>query len=225
MSRFPSLPQLIAIALVAAAIFAALTIVVTTDSSIGLDQRAFDVARDLRAPWLDHVARVITALGLIGVVGPAVALAAVLLFLRQHPDRASALAIGAALAWATVWITKRLVDRPRPQAPLVHTAGKSYPSAHAGNSVSWLALALALAILIPNRGARIAAIAAGALLTVLVGLSRVYLRAHYITDVLAGEALAIAMYALTGICVRLWQGRRQRRGPAAAPSPPAAQPD
>ena len=42
-------------------------------------------------------------------------------------------------------------------------------------------------------------VAAGALLTVLVGLSRIYLRAHYASDVLAGEALAVAMYALATI--------------------------
>ena len=33
----------------------------------------------------------------------------------------------------------------------------------------------------------------------LVGLSRIYLRAHYASDVLAGEALAVAMYALAAI--------------------------
>ena len=74
-------------------------------------------------------------------------------------------------------------------------SGQSYPSAHAANSLGWLALAIALTVVTPTRAGRIAAIATGALLTVLVGLSRIYLRAHYASDVLAGEALALAMYA------------------------------
>ena len=49
----------------------------------------------------------------------------------------------------------------------------------------------------------------GALLTVLVGLSRVYLRAHYLSDVLAGEALAIAMYSLAVIGAFTWLAQRE----------------
>jgi undecaprenyl-diphosphatase len=214
MSRSPSLRLLVAVAVVASVAFTALTVVVTTTSSVGLDRRAFEAANDLRTPWLDHVARVITTLGLIGVVGPAVVLAAVILFRRRRRDRAIALVIGAALAWVSVWTTKRIVDRPRPPEPLVHTSGQSYPSAHAANSVGWLALAIAVAVLISGRGARIAVLAVGALLVALVGLSRIYLRAHYATDVLGGEALAAAMYALTAIGVLVWRGRREStRGP------------
>jgi undecaprenyl-diphosphatase len=56
--------------------------------------------------------------------------------------------------------------------------------------------------------ARIAAVAADALLAVLVGLSRIYVRAHYASDVLAGEALAVAMYALAALVAVVRQGRR-----------------
>jgi undecaprenyl-diphosphatase len=216
MSRSPSLRLLVAVAVVASAAFAAITVVVTTTSSVGLDQRAFEAANDLRAPWLDHVARVITTLGLIGVVGPAVLVAAAILFRRRNRDRAIALVIGAALAWCSVWTTKRIVDRPRPPEPLVHTSGQSYPSAHAANSLGWLALALALTVLVPRHGARIAMVTGGALLAALVGLSRIYLRAHYATDVLGGEALAISMYALTAIAVLVWRARRE---PAPDPVP------
>jgi undecaprenyl-diphosphatase len=110
-----------------------------------------------------------------------------------------------------VWITKAAVDRPRPPAPLVHTSGQSYPSAHAANSVGWLALALALAVMSASRCGRLVAVAAGALLMVLVGLSRIYLRAHYASDVLGGEALAVAMYAVAATAVLAWRERRLER--------------
>jgi undecaprenyl-diphosphatase len=200
---------LVAVAVTAIAVFAALTVAVTSQPSLALDANAFEAADDVRAPWLDTAAKVVTKLGLIAIVGSAVLLSAVLLFRRRHGLRAAALVVGAALAWVSVWITKRVVDRPRPPNPLVHTSGQSYPSAHAANSVGWLALALALTVVIPNRVGRIAAVTAGALLAVLVGLSRIYLRAHYASDVLAGEALAVAAYALAAIGAVTWQARRE----------------
>ena len=201
--------SLVVVTLLSAAAFAALTVVVATNHVLAFDSDAFAAASDLRAPWLTATARAITTLGLIAIVGPVLVLGAGLLNARRHRTRAAAIVAGGALAWIAVWITKTLVDRPRPSRPLVHTAGQSYPSAHAANSVGWLALAIALAVVIPARGGRIAVIAAGALIAALVGLSRVYLRAHFASDVLAGYALAVAMYALAAIAVIALRSRRE----------------
>jgi undecaprenyl-diphosphatase len=209
----------VGLAVTATAVFVALTVIVITSAPLAVDARAFQIANELRAPWLNQAARFLTTLGLLAIVGPVVLLGAVLLIRHRHPARAAVLLLGAALGWISVWITKVAVARARPPAPLVHTTGHSYPSAHAANSVGWLALAIALTVAIPTRAGRTAAVATGALLTALVGLSRIYLRAHYATDVLAGEALACAMYALTAIGALAWQTRRHstRNAP---PSPP-----
>jgi membrane-associated phospholipid phosphatase len=199
---------LVVIAVTAIGLFVALTVAVTGSSSLGLDSRAFQIADDVRAPWLDAAARLITTLGLIAVVGPAVGVGAAIMIRHHDRARAGAVVVGAALVWISVRITKSVVDRPRPPHPLVHTSGASYPSAHAANSVAWLALAIGLTVVIPTRAGRIAAITAGALLAVLVGLSRIYLRAHYVSDVLAGEALAVAIYALAAAGAIAWQARR-----------------
>jgi undecaprenyl-diphosphatase len=196
--------RLVVVLVVALIIFIALTIVVTSSSSLAIDAWAFRVADHVRAPWLDHFARLITTLGLLVVVGPVVLVAGVLLIRWHRRGRAFALVGGAALTWLTVWITKALVDRPRPAAPLVHTTGQSFPSAHAANATGWLALAIALSVMVPARAARFAAVACGALLSGLVGLSRIYLRAHYLSDVLAGEALGTAMYAAAAIIAMTW---------------------
>jgi membrane-associated phospholipid phosphatase len=206
--RASVLSLLAVLGVTAMGVFVALTIAVTVSSSVAFDSRAFEIAASVRAPWLDTVARVITKLGLIAIVGPAVLVGAAVMIKRHDRARATWLVVGAGLAWLGVRIVKSVVDRPRPPHPLVHTSGQSYPSAHAANSVGWLALAIALAMVIPTRAGRIAAITAGALLAVVVGLSRIYLRAHYASDVLAGEALAIAMYAAAAIGAIAWQCRR-----------------
>jgi membrane-associated phospholipid phosphatase len=208
------------VAALAGLVFIVLTIGVATGSGWvhSVDSAAFDLAADLRAPWLDHAARLITKLGLIAVVGPVLVAGAALLLVRRHLARAAALLLGCALEWAAVWVVKFAVDRPRPSNPLVSTSGASFPSAHAANSVGWFALALATGTLLSMRAGRVALITAGALLTLLVGLSRIYLRAHYLTDVLAGEALAVAMYAVALIVSLTWLAQPPESSARAASS-------
>lgn len=191
--------------------FALLTVLVTTSAPLGIDQTAFRVMHDIRAPWLDHAARIVTTFGLFAVVGPSVLLAGVFLVRGHERVRAAALVAGCGLAWLSVQIVKAAVDRARPPAPLVHATGASYPSGHAANSVGWLALAVAVTVLLPSHGSRISAVTAGFLLMVAVGFTRVYLRAHYLSDVLAGEALAISVYALSALGALSFMRSRSRQ--------------
>ena len=191
--------RLVAAAGIGAVVFIALTVAVGTNSSLGIDARAFTTAHDLQASWLTHAARIITSFGLIAIVGPALLVGGALLTRSGRRVHAAALVSGGALTWLLVWIIKAAVDRPRPPAPLINTTGQSFPSGHAANSVGWLALGIAVAVLIPTRGGRVAAITIGAALTILIGLSRIYLRAHFASDVLAGEALAAAVYAIAAL--------------------------
>ncbi len=204
--------RLIAAAGIAAAVFIALTVAVVTSSSLGIDARAFTAAGDLRTPWLTDVARIITTFGLIAIVGPAVLLGAGVLARAGHRARALTIAAGAAGTWVTVWITKWAVDRARPPAPLVHTAGQSYPSGHSANAVAWLVLGIGVGALLRTPRARAVAIALGAALTLLIGLSRIYLRAHYASDVIAGYALAVVVYALVALGMPLVNRRVTRIG-------------
>ena len=86
---------------------------------------------------------------------------------------------------------KALYERPRPDLALVETSGFSFPSGHA---VVGAAIALSLVVVLVPAGPprRNLKMAAGAF-AVLMGLSRVYLRAHWLSDVVAGVALGAAV--------------------------------
>jgi hypothetical protein len=93
---------LVVVAVTAIAVFFALTIAVIGSSSLALDSRAFEIADDVRAPWLDATARVITKLSLIAIVGSGVLVGAAVLVKHHDRARASAVVVGAALVWISV---------------------------------------------------------------------------------------------------------------------------
>ncbi|MDQ3769534.1 MAG: VTT domain-containing protein, partial [Actinomycetota bacterium] len=189
------------VALVAAGgyAFAALLVVLSGQPYAPLDLRALAMADELRLGVTTELARIATHAGAGVVVGPAIALTAVILLVRRHIAEAAVLLSGALLTSAAVHVTKAALDRRRPELPLIETEFMSYPSGHAAYAVGWIAIAVALSRAIPWVGGRVAVVVAAVVLTVVVGLTRVQLRAHYLSDVVGGWGLALSLFALCAI--------------------------
>ena len=103
------------------------------------------------------------------------------------------------LTWIAVDIAKEAFGRARPPDAHVETEGLAYPSGHAANVVAWIACAVVLVRGGSSLAARFAVVTAAVVVAAVVGLSRVYLRAHYLSDVEGGWAVAVAIYALLGL--------------------------
>lgn len=93
--------------------------------------------------------------------------------------------------------------RPSMDVPLVHLTTFSFPSGHAVASTLFYGAMCALALRRLQRpAARAAVIAAAAFMVLLVCFSRVYLGAHYLTDVVAGIAVGLAWLLVAGRLLR-----------------------
>ena len=144
----------------------------------------------LSQPWLDTVFFGFTRTGDILIVLP---LAAMFIYLWRRSEKTTAvlLLILFAIAPLIASLYKSRFDRPRPNVfpPLdvEHTA--SFPSGHTLTAVAVYGL---IAVLLWQRGHRFLAIVSG-IWVFLIGLSRVYLGAHYPSDVLASLALGILL--------------------------------
>lgn len=100
------------------------------------------------------------------------------------------------------FVFKDVIRRPRPAwpDPLVQLATWSFPSGHAAASTVFYGILCALVFArTRSRVARTLAIVVAVVMVLLVSFSRVYLGAHYPTDVAAGIALG-------GACVAVFAG-------------------
>lgn len=163
------------------------------------DRRGVRWSGDLESAWLTDLAKVVTHLGALPIAGGALALVAVVLMARREWLEGLALVSGGVLTYAGVHITKAATDRPRPLEPLVDAMGSSYPSGHAAYAVFWVAIAVALRRAFPGLASRAIVLTAGIAIAVAVGLTRIYLRVHWFSDVAGGWGLAAMCFAVTGM--------------------------
>ena len=190
------LTTLLAVASVGAFVFVWDLVGVEQRALLAGDAASLRLADRLHVDAAVSVAKIVSALGSLPVAIALVALASIVLGWRRHLRDAIALTVGLALVYAAVHITKAAVDRPRPAHGLVDVTGASYPSGHAAYAVTWVAVAVALSRVLPNHASRFAFVTVSIVIAVLVGVSRIYLRVHYLSDVVGGWGLGSAVFAL-----------------------------
>lgn len=193
------LTTLLAVVAVGSFLFFGLGSLVEQRGALRTDTRAFDVAARFETRWLDDAVRFLTDLGAFPVVVTAVAVVVGLLVVRRRPIEGAALGAGMALTFLAVHVAKAVIDRGRPSDALVATEGSSFPSGHAAYGVAYVAIAVAVAHAFPRNLYRAAFVTAALVVAAGVGLSRVYLRAHFLSDVVAGWGLAATIFATCGL--------------------------
>ena len=164
-----------------------------------LDDRAFELADDVRSAQLTDVAKVYTELGSSLTMLVVISLTAGWALLRRRVHDAAALGAGALLLLAAVGLAKDGYGRERPSDGLIVVDNFAYPSGHAAYGIALVACAIVLVRGGRRRTIRYAAVAVAAILAVGVALSRVYLRAHFLTDTIGGVGLALAIFGGCGI--------------------------
>lgn len=208
-------------AIFAVALFVLISYTVIINGATGPtpgDNTAIEIAEKLRAEWLTHFAKVFTHLGSSALTGLFAFVAAVLLIARRRWAEFGVLLGGVVLVFVGVHEIKDAVDRPRPGGGLIGVSGSSFPSAHAAYSTFYVWLAVTIVMrLRPGMARGALVIVAGIVLTALVGLSRVYLNVHYLSDVSAGWALGAASFSLcAAVALTVTTVRQNGRGVVAA---------
>jgi undecaprenyl-diphosphatase len=156
-------------------------------------------------PALISVVKAVTWLGSDGVLWTLIGVSAVFLAFRRRWRLAGYLLVAGAGALVMDPILKTLVGRLRPVVahPIAHGGGNSFPSGHSLGSIVCYGAVL-LVFLPAARGRwRTVFITAIVTLVALIGVSRILLGVHYLSDVLGGWTLGITWLGLTAFAFEL----------------------
>ncbi len=194
------LTTLLALASVGLFTFFWLESLLGTSQLAALDARAFSIADALYVPMAADLLSVLTHIGSLPVTLTAVILTAGWAIRTRRATREGVALIAAyAVTYAVVHIGKAATDRPRPANPHAEAGGLAYPSGHSAYAVALVACAIVLARGGHGLATRFALVGVAIALAVGVAASRVYLRVHYLSDVIGGLAVGTGIFALAGI--------------------------
>ena len=182
-------------------------------AGVGIDQSVLDWFVAHRVSWLSPVIEVVTVLGSSVFLIPFVVAVGVWSRRRCGTSRPFVL-LGVAYggAYAVSQALKVLVGRPRPPAGVAigHYSGYAFPSGHATQAAAvWLMVAFVVAAAAPSSRQRMWIWIAAVSTVVVVGITRLYLAAHWLTDVVGGwvfgalwfgSILAVGVRGRIGAC-------------------------
>ncbi|SIR09945.1 phosphatase PAP2 family protein [Pontibacter lucknowensis] len=167
---------------------------------IKFDEAAFAVAADMQSTGFTRFIEFITFFASRHfMTAAALLLIAYFLFVRRHRWYSLKVPVVALGSISLNLVLKFFFDRQRPDMPLVDASGLSFPSGHSMIAASFYSLIIYLTWQhVESKPLRNFLVALLVIFILLIGFSRIYLRVHYATDVVAGFAAGI-LWVIIGI--------------------------
>lgn len=202
----PQHPELKGLSILAFALllFSVLILALFQQFSVGpplarLDNSLYHMLQGLRTPWGDHIMTLISQLG-DGIVHTVlVVILSLWLLVKRHYLAAGHWFAAAIFGAVMVWLLKQTVQMPRPSAMYEGVMAFSFPSAHTVYATCIFGfLAVMIARELPPQR-RWLCYAVAWLLILSIAFSRLYLGAHWFSDVVGGIVLGAVWITVLGV--------------------------
>lgn len=168
-----------------------------------LDKWANPFLHALASPVVDALMNTLTTIGSSLVIVPLFVAVAAFLVWQQRHGAAVFLGLSAGGALALETTMKILFERPRPRLAWARVLPDySFPSGHTMNSVVFYVAVAVIVWSVLGRRIGLAALVVAIVLALGVGLSRIYLGYHYLTDVVGGLMAGTAWLLVVGAAFR-----------------------
>ena len=179
----------------------------------GFDRAAFAFAKEHISPATTRIMRIISFLGNNEFLIPASVLLLLIFVLVKERTWAAGVAVSLS-GFILIKLLKLLFQRQRPVFPMIDGhSNYGFPSGHGMLAVIFYGLIAGwIAVSVKNKWYRSTIIFFLALLVLLIGYSRIYLRVHYATDVLAGFCVGMIWLTFCVWIVNLFNKRRRNSG-------------
>lgn len=185
-------------------IFIVLLIGVKTGNIQKIDNAIYGWVKSLQNETTTQVLTVITDIG--GPIGIAIILvvSAVFCIYRKKEKYGLAITLNIVVSTLTYIILKNIIRRPRPpmEERVTSEIGFSFPSGHTTNNIALYGFFIYLVCLnVQNKKVKTILCAILGIMPILIGFSRIYLRVHYPSDVIAGICLGISSLIIFAECI------------------------
>ena len=178
--------------------------VIRSDSIVAIDQRVANLVFAFRDTELLNFFTWATFLGKWEMVVVGAILSIFLLWVWGRDRFALPLAVAVVGAELFTTLGKIALHRPRPDIAYYIEHGFSFPSGHATIAVAFYGFFAYILVRTASSWSRKVAYGVGALsLIALIGVSRIYLGVHYVSDVLAGYAVGF-LWLLIAVSISEW---------------------
>jgi membrane-associated phospholipid phosphatase len=179
-----------------------------------IDSTVFSFVAGHTSPEVTPAMRFISFLGKHSFLIPANLLLLLIFILKKEKWWAIRVGLVSLTSLGVMSLLKNSFQRLRPDDPLVlGISNYGFPSGHSMMAVAFYGLVAGwIAVYIENKLYRRASIAFLILLVLLIGYSRIYLRVHYVTDVLAGYCVGMIWLTFCLWIVKVFYNKK-RSGP------------
>lgn len=191
---------------IALSLFVAIAIPPIRDVIFSFDEWFYDTTYPVKIPALTQVARFLNFVGSGVFVWPFRIIITLILVAKRRWPAVAAWVLAIAVSEPFIGLLKSAYGRARPPVALVEATSGSFPSGHAiGGAVMAVGLVIAFVPAGPTRR-NLEVVAAG--FALFMSASRVYLGAHFLSDVLAGVAFGSAIAIGAAVAVHRFYLRR-----------------
>jgi membrane-associated phospholipid phosphatase len=187
-------------------VFALVAIPVTFAWVTTVDEAVGDVAVAVENRPATLVAEAFSIAGSVWINWPLRVIAAIVLVIKRRWVQLTAFTLAVVTSEVLIGVLKAAYERPRPPGSLIVTSNFSFPSGHAvAGAVTAVGLVI---VLLPPGRARWHWEVNAVIISSLMAMSRVYLRAHWLSDVVAGALLGAGLALGFPALLQVIRGRR-----------------
>ena len=179
--------------------FILLLVLVELEKTINIDTKFYNFIMKIKSDELTNIVKIITNLGDTFIIITGIIICFLLFRKKVYPILITSNILGVVLINQTL---KHLIMRPRPDfLHLVEETGFSFPSGHSMAAFGFYGYFIYLINISKlNKKIKVILTSILSIIILLIGLSRVYLGIHYISDVVAGFIMSF-IYLLLFITI------------------------